>query len=160
MIKRGKILRIRPFNMANFSAGSGLLPLFAVFGAIVSIPVTLSLVSGVVNSIKKEGGNLNYQSIKDDMKRSALRECIAIFVVLAVLNASFIFGSIFEYWPIILWSAAIPTLGMYFSVLYSAKYVAGSRDLTKGNWQLFAIVFVILFAIMFLPILLINELIL
>ena len=157
MIKRGKILRIRLFNMANYSAGSGFLPHIALLGAIVSIPITLSLLSKIVYLIEDEGGKLNYQTIKSKMKRSALLKYLAVFVVLAALNASLIIGSIFDYGLAILWSAAIPTLGVYLSVLYSAKFTADSRNLTKGNWQLFAVAFVVLFAIMFFPILIISE---
>ena len=53
MKKRKKLLRIRPFNMANFSGAGGYIPFWGIFGAIASLPATLLIRAGLADSINR-----------------------------------------------------------------------------------------------------------
>jgi hypothetical protein len=68
--KKKNILRLRPFNMANFSGGSGYMPLYAIYGFIITLPAVLLLWSGFALSMKKEDGKLDYKILKRRIMRS------------------------------------------------------------------------------------------
>ena len=139
-----KILRIRPYNMANFSGGSGYMPLFAIFGAIAFIPAALVLWTGLAISMETENGTLDYQILKRRLNRILLPICIVLFVPWAIFLGTAVYGSIFAYGLAVLWCAAVPTLGIYCSIFLSAKLLNGEGKLTKGKWLLCTLIFSVL----------------
>jgi len=146
-MKREKILRIRPFNMANFSGGSGYMPLFAMFGMILSFPAIFLLWAGMAIPLAKEGGTLDYQILKRRLNRIVLPICLVLLVVFVCLIAPAVYGSFAAYFPASLWAAAVPTIGMYCSLFFSAKLLAVKGKLSKGYWLLLSLIFLALIAV-------------
>ena len=64
MNKRPQILRVRPFNMANFSGAGGYIPVMHIFGVIFILPATFILSFGLAVSLEKEDGKLDYSILK------------------------------------------------------------------------------------------------
>jgi hypothetical protein len=136
MKKKEKLLRIRPFNMANFSGGSYYMPVVAFLGMVVSFPATLLLWLGTARALKKEDGTLDYAILKRRLNRIVLPVCLALFVPLAVLLALTIsdLSDIWIYGLAILWGAAVPTVGMYCTMSLSAALLNKKSKLTYGRW--------------------------
>jgi len=144
MKKKDKLLRIRPFNMANFSGGSGYMPLFAMIGMIASFPGTLVLWLGMATSLKTEDGTLDYQILKRRINRIVLPICLVLFVICVIVFVPMVLsysGNLFAYGLEILWCAAVPTIGMYCTLCLSAKLLNTRNKLTKGKWLLLTLGF-------------------
>ena len=151
MKKKEKLLRIRPFNMANFSGGSGYMPLFAMFGMIASFPATLFLWMGIATSLKTEDGYLDYQILKRRINRIVLPICLVLLVICVMVFVPMVLsygGNLLAYGLEILWCAAIPTIGMYCSLLLSAGLLNTRNKLTKGKWLLLTLGFSALLALL------------
>jgi hypothetical protein len=146
-MKKEKILRIRPFNMANFSGGSGYMPLFAIFGMIISIPATLFLWTGFALSLKKKEGTLDYQILKRRLKRVLLPICLVLFVSWFIFLLTTIYGNTLFYVIATLWGAAIPTIGIYCSIFFSTKLLNNKNKLSKGKWLLLTLIFMMVLII-------------
>ena len=142
-----KILRIRPFNMANFSGGSGYMPMTAMLGAFTSLPATFLLWTGMVLPMKTKDGKLDYEILKRRLNRFALPICIVMFVLFTWANVANIYGDIWAYMPASLWAAVFPTLGIYLSMILSAKRLVSGNNLTRGKFLLSAMILMGLMAV-------------
>jgi len=135
MKEKEKLLRIRPFNMANFSSGAGFLAFNALLGSIFVIPLTFFIWCGVASSIEKIDGKLDYTIFKRRANRVFLPIMILLFVIgLGMVNpeTSLYFSrSQFNHWVAAIWMAAYPTLGMYCVVRTVAAMLNSSQGLTK-----------------------------
>jgi len=136
MGEKEKLLRVRPFNMANFSAGSYYMPLIALLGMLVSLPATALLWLGMARALKKEDGTLDYAILKRRLNRIALPVCLALFVPVAIYLPYQIadLSEILYYLPAVLWGAAVPTVGMYCAIFLSAALLSKKGKLTSGRW--------------------------
>ena len=149
MKNKEKLLRIRPFNMANFSGSFGYIPMYAMLGMIASLPATLFLWTGLALSLKKEDGKLNYQVLKRRLNWFVLPICLVVLgygVQICVQQISFYGRSnniLFDA-LVILWSLAFPSFGMYCSMLFSAMLLNAKGKLSKGKWFLLTLLFAIL----------------
>jgi len=138
------IIRIRPFNMANFSGGSGYMPLFALYGMIALVPAALLLWTGMALPFKDEKGLLNYQILKKRLNRILLPICLIAFVLCIVLYAPMVTsygGNLLAYAPEILWCAGVPTMGIYFAISATARKLAGREQLYRNKWLGHALLF-------------------
>jgi len=136
MKEKEKLLRVRPFNMANFSAGSYYMPLFAWIGMIFSLPATALLWLGMARALKKEDGTLEYAILQRRLNRIVLPVCLALFVPGAIFLSTAIMdlSDLFYYLPAILWGAAVPTVGIYATLSLSAARLNKKGKLTSGKW--------------------------
>ena len=134
MRKRKRILRIRPFNMANFSGGSGYMPLFALNEAIVFIPITVMIWTGMAAALKKEDGSLDYQRLKRRLTRILLPICAVLFALAFYLNFIGVYGNILAYFLATLWASAVPTWGIFCAIALPAKILSTRGHLYKGRW--------------------------
>ena len=147
-----KILRIRPFNMANFSGGSGYM-MFGAWGAmIIAFPATLFLWAGFAASLKKEDGKLNYQILKRRLNIIVLPICLIAFAICFYFISSFLSpdiygGTLSEYWPTVLWCSAIPAIGVYCSIALPAALLNANGNLSKGKWFSMMLVFLIIITV-------------
>lgn len=158
MKKREKLLRIRPYNMANFSGGSGYMPLVAIFGAIASFPVTLIIWMGMAISLEKEDGTLDYQILKIRLNRTLLPICLVFSVIIGIFlvssfNPSAYGGSIKDYGLAILWGMAIPALVMYGSMFLSSMLLNAIGHLSKAKWFLLTLAFAALLVVLSIDVL-------
>ena len=151
MKRKEKILRVRPFNMANFSGGSGYLLIYAMYGWVIALPATLLLWAGIAAGLsKEENGTLEYQMLKRKLSRVLLPICLVSFAICAVfsmVHVSSYGGGLLAYGPAVLWIAAFYTIGIYCAMLLSAKMLNTSGSLSKGKWFLLTFVFYVLFLI-------------
>ena len=144
MAERERLLRLRPFNMANFSGGSGYMPVYAILGALAFVPAVLLLWTGFAISLKTENGNLHYQILKRRLNRILLPICIVLFIPWAIYLGTAIYGNIFAYGLALLWCAGVPTLGIYCCMLFSAMLLNAKGKLSKGKWLLLTLGFAVL----------------
>ena len=139
-----KILRVRPFNMANFSGGSGYMPMFAFFSAICAVPAAILLWTGMALPIKTENGQLDYAIIKRRMLRIVLPVCIAAYIFLVYISAQSVSSYSDNYWDYglaILVSAVFLTFVPYLSVFFAARYLNADVSLTKKRFLLWTVIF-------------------
>jgi hypothetical protein len=144
MKKKKEILRVRPFNMANFSGAGGYIPWFTIYGTIITFPATLLLWTGMAISLKKEDGKLNIAILK--------RRLIIILLPIYVLSlvnwflivrgqTSFYGGSFFGFFVYAALVASIHILGMYSSIYFSGKLQNKRDSFSKGNWFIITFLF-------------------
>ena len=146
MSRNEKIIRVRPYNMANFSGGSGYMPMMVLFGAFISLPATLVLWLGLASPMQTDVGPMDYKILKRRLNRIALPICLVLFALLAWVCVINVYGNIWAFMPESIWGAAFPTLGIYFAMLLSAKVLVGN-NLSKGKWLLIALAFMAAIAI-------------
>ena len=143
MKKREQILRIRPFNMANFSSGSYML-FWVSLNVVYSLPAVLLLWSGLAVSLKNEDGKLNYSILKERLNKIILPICVlgSILTMLLCIIALSSYSALLEI-VFAIFASIIP-LGVYFSIHLSARLLDKSDSLTKGKWFLLTLTFSVL----------------
>jgi len=150
MKQRGKLLRLRPFNMANFSSGAGHLMMFGMFFSwIIILPSMFFVWAGFALPMKSENGEVDYQILIRRLDFILLPICVGLFCLLffgMTINAvSESDGSLL----LAFWVAAFPTLGIFFAARASASALRNSKadKFTKGKWLLYLLLFAILLII-------------
>ena len=149
MREREQLLRIRPFNMANFSGAGGYIPMLAMFGAFFSFPATFLLWTGLAVSLKKEDGKLDYFILKRRLKRIVLPICMAftiLWIIFCINQLSF-YGSSTSAILLTIWTSAVHSVGMYLPIFCSAKLLNERNNLTKGKWFSLTLAFAVLMVI-------------
>lgn len=141
--KRKKILRIRPFNMANFSGGSGYLFVGFLYGVFSSFPIILITWLGAVLPLDKKEGGLDYEKLKHRINCIALPICLIGFVILFYLGVSSNYGSFWAYLPEAVWGAFVPTVGTYYALRIAAK--SNRKNPSKAKFLLSAILWTVFF---------------
>ncbi|MCL2048527.1 MAG: hypothetical protein FWG87_07345 [Defluviitaleaceae bacterium] len=142
MKKREQILRIRPFNMANFSSGSYMM-FWVSLNVVYSLPAALLLWSGLAVSLKNEDGKLNYSILKERLDKIVLPICVIASILTAILCILSLssFSALEVVFAIF---ASIIPLGVYFSIYLSARLLDKEDSLTKGKWFLLTLTFSVL----------------
>ena len=120
MKRKEELLRIRPFNMANFSSGAGYMSFFALMGAIFVIPLTFFIWCGLATSVRRTCGEMDYVVLKRRANRIFLPITIGLFIVGLIISIPDIFSYFgsnhipgLGQWLAAIWIAAFPTVGMY-----------------------------------------------
>jgi hypothetical protein len=134
-----KILRIRPFNMANFSSGAGVLAFVGFFMWICIFPAAFIVWTGFALSLKSESGNINYHVLVRRLNRVLLPICLVLFVILSLfLLWSTAFYSGYRYILLLLWIALFPSVGIFAAARISLDGLNDSKPegFTKGQWLL------------------------
>jgi len=137
MKTRKKILRIRPFNMANFSSGAGYMLFYAIMGAIFVIPLSF-FIWWTALSLKTGEGDIEYKVFK----RTANWIFLPVMVVLSVIGLFITMPDIFSYfgtrdpagsmqWAALIWIVSFPTIGMYFVVRIVAAVLESRGKFTN-----------------------------
>ena len=135
--KGGKVLRIRPFNMANFSGAGGYIPVYVMTGSIVSFPATLWLWAGFAATIKDENGRLNFGVLGRRLKWVLLPICcvsIIPWIAIMISQLSYYGGNPASWVPAIAWAAFLHNIGVYIAIYRSAKKLNEKDLLSKGMW--------------------------
>jgi hypothetical protein len=144
MKKKKKILRVRPFNMANFSGAGGYIPMYAIFGSIITFPATLILWSGLAVSPVTEDGELNIAALK----RRLIIILVPVYVIALISwvlivrsEVSFYGGSLVGFLVYAALISGIHILGMYCSIYFSANLQKRRESLSKRRWFLSTFLF-------------------
>ncbi|MCL2048529.1 MAG: hypothetical protein FWG87_07355 [Defluviitaleaceae bacterium] len=146
MKKREQILRIRPFNMANFSSGAAVMAFYALLNVLFSLPVTLLLWSGLAVSLKKEDGKLNYFILERRLDRIIFPICVLctiLTIILCINSLSFYSWDEPDTIVYAVFASIIP-LGMYLPISFSARLLDKTDRLTRGKWFLLTLAFAVL----------------
>ena len=149
MKEREQLLRIRPFNMANFSGAGGYIPLLAVFGVFYSFPATFFLWTGLAVSLKKEDEKLNYFILKRRLQRIVLPICMVytiLWIVFCIDQLSS-YGSSTLAILLTVWISTVHSVEMYLPIFCSAKLLNKRNNLTKGKWFALTLAFAVLMVI-------------
>ena len=136
MKRRKQILRIRPFNMANFSGAGGYIPMMAMYGSIFSFPATLLLWTGLAVSFKKEGGKIDYTILKRRLIRVVFPICIALSIpwIVFCINQLSSYGSDVASIMLAIWTSTVHSVGMCVPIFYAAKVLIKRGNLIKKEW--------------------------
>jgi len=122
--------------MANFSGGGSYLLLGYILIALCSFPATLLIWTGLAVPLKKINGALDYAVVKRRLKRILLPICLALSIpVFMMLKEAEDPVTWWEHFLVFIVSL-VPTIGVYFSISFSAKRLNKKEKLTKGNWLL------------------------
>ena len=130
--------------MANFSGGYGYMPVFAIIAMLISFPATVLIWAGMAPSLKLADGTLNYPILKRRLTCILLPVCIVVFVLFLNPFTSSVLsygGSFSEYGLAIIWGAAIPTIGIYCALFFSARRLNSKGNLASGKWGLWAMLY-------------------
>jgi len=138
-VKRKKLLRVRPFNMANFSGAGGYIPMYAMYGIIVSLPAMLLLWTGFAVSTKTDDGKTNLAALKRKLLIITCSVGILTLigsVSMVIAQTSFYGGNVVAYMLAIAILLGVGIVGACMSIFYPAKRLSESNRLTKGKWFL------------------------
>jgi hypothetical protein len=139
-----KILRVRPFNMANFSGAGGYIPVYAILGTIAVFPITLLIWAGLAVPCKNDDGSIDDLALK----RKLLRILLPI-TVLSLIPWFFIVrgetsvygGSVIAFMVAVALVAIVNFAGVFASIYYSAMILRKTGHLTKGKWFMLTLAF-------------------
>jgi len=149
MKNQKRILRIRPFNMANFSGAGGYLPFIGIFGTFITFPATLLLWTGFALPMKIKDGALDYSVLK--------RRLIGVLIILYILILLFwLFitnpqpspdsGPFSGFMLYILLITAVHLAGMFFSISRPVKRQSYFY-FSKGKWFGFTVLYALLMGV-------------
>ena len=154
MKRKKQLLRLRPFNMANFSSGSSMLEVVGILGLFTTLPATLMLWAGIALPMKPKEHELDYDELQGRNVGCALPICAVFFIVNVLLvyaldsgNLAFSANNIVVYILAIIFIAGFPTLGIYGIMHYSAKRDSEKAYLTKGGWLASLMKYAVLLAV-------------
>ncbi|MCL2147287.1 MAG: hypothetical protein FWH52_05725 [Synergistaceae bacterium] len=138
MKEKEKILRIRPFNMANNSAGGVFLAQGVILSYIFTLPAIMIIGTGMAEDAGD--GKLDYQNLNRKLERF-LTKCLVFFCIalFASLYLVLFEGMDLSFVPIFLLIGAFP-IGMHVSMSSSAATLNGKGKLFAGKWLLFSII--------------------
>ena len=145
-----KVLRIRPFNMANFSGAGGYIPMVAILGTLVAFPATLLLWTGFALPMKTESGDLDYSVLKRRLTRVLLPlYCLSLvpWFSIVIHQTSFYGGSVFGFLVYAASIAAIHFGGIFISIYYPAKRQSHFPSFSKGKWFSFTVLYALLMVV-------------
>jgi len=148
-MKKKKILRIRPFNMANFSGGSGYLPIYAIFGFVFSFPITFFICLGMAAIPYDAEGLLDTTAIRKKLVKIILPLCVLIFGFLfySLADTNRLYGDFKAYGFLIAWISFILTFGIFFSLLLALKYIEKKGVRTRQRFFLCTLGYLVLIMI-------------
>jgi len=123
--------------MANFSGAGGYIPVFAIFGSILSFPATMLLWTGMAVSIVKEDGRIN----ENILKRRLILILLPVYVLSIILWVSIVNDEIATYGgnftAFMIASVLIATVnifGIFCCIFFPAKMLSKSGQLTNSKW--------------------------
>ena len=138
MKRKERILRIRPFNMANFSGAGGYIPVFAMLGAFISFPATLLLWLGMAYHVKNEDGSLNIALLKRRLAQILLPLgflSLILWFFIVTDQISIYGGNLVGAMIAIVLVVVLHIGGMFLSIFCSAK-LAEKSHFTSSKWFL------------------------
>jgi hypothetical protein len=142
MKQKNELLRLRPFNMANFSSGAGALIFAIIFSSgIFTLPAMILVWTGFALPIKKGNGMLNFKILQRRLNRILFPICCVFFAfwIYALWDTGEIFDS-FEDSIIVVLFSAYSTLGIFFAARWSAIFLFKKNKLTKSNYLIVLII--------------------
>lgn len=135
-----KILRIRPFNMANFSSGAGMWAFLAIFVLPVFLfPAMLIVWVGFALPLETEDGTINYEILVRRLNRVLLPICATVFIlplavyILPLIPHSLTLNAFMGMFSLAI-LISIPIFGIFFASRLAAAGLHKSGRLSKGRY--------------------------
>ncbi len=127
--EKRKILKVRPFNMANFSGGSGYLVFSIIYQAMAMLPAMIIIwLASLIKLPQLEDSN------EIDSDRAVKRYniisiplCIIISIVGVIMAYTSNYGTFSEYWIEILIIGIVPAICLYFIVRFCHRQIIESN---------------------------------
>jgi len=156
MRERPKIIKIRPFNMANFSGSYSYIFLFVILGVMVIVPAVTAIALGlmfnwlvIIRPAKLDDNILNYDILRERLNRILLPICSVLYLILIIPIALLLpqispadswdlerYANLTNQAPAILLGAAILPLGVYAALTFSAFLLRKRGNIPTSTWLL------------------------
>lgn len=116
--EKKKILKIRPFNMANFSGGSGYLVFSIVYQAMAILPAMVIIWFASLIKLPRldENDEIDCTRAAKRYKLIAIPLCIAIAAIGVIMACIGNYGTFSEYWIEIFIIGLVPSICLFFIV--------------------------------------------
>lgn len=151
--EKRKILKVRPFNMANFSGGSGYLVFSLIYQAMAVLPAMIIIWATSLISLKKNKKKEDFDSKKAVKKYCAISipVCIALAIVGLALGYYCLdgYGELYYYFIVWIIVGITPSIGMFFIIKSCYKLVAEEKSDIPTAVFISAIMVIVLLAIVF-----------
>lgn len=146
--EKRKILKVRPFNMANFSGGSGYLVFSLIYQAVAILPAMIIIWFSSLLKLPKHYG---YEVIDTDKAAQryyavSIPICVVLIVIGIALACYSNYGTFREYWIEILFVGITPTVCLFFIMRFCHKKIVadGKSVVSMVVLSLVLMVFVLL----------------
>lgn len=149
--EKRRILKVRPFNMANFSGGSGYLVFSLIYQAFAILPASLIIwFLTLVKLPKNEDGSKDLYKAGKRFYAVAIPFSIVLIIIATVLAFSFNYGTFLEYWFEVIFISLVPSLCTFFILRhFHKKVVLGESTLASILISLVLIIIVLVLAFAF-----------
>lgn len=129
--EKRRIIKVRPFNMANFSGGSGYLIFSLIYQAFAILPAALIIWAiSLIKLPKNEDGETDVYRAGKRFYAVAIPFSVILIVIAAVLAVITNYGTFLEYWFEIFIITFAPTLCAFFIIRhFHLRVVSGAKVL-------------------------------
>lgn len=123
--EKRKILRVRPFNMANFSGGSGYLVFSIIYQAMAMLPAMIIIWFASLIKLPKLENSDEFDCDKAVRRYNAVSIplCIIIAIFGIIMACISNYGTFMEYWIEILFIGIVPAICLLFIIRYCHKQI-------------------------------------
>ncbi len=148
MKRKKKILKVRPFNMANFSGGSGYLVFSLIYQFYALLPATVLVwLLTLVKLPKDENGNIisNKASKRFDAVTIPLTIVFIIGAVIFAAYSCYGYGDLLVYSPLIIFIGIAPALCSFFILRhFHSKVARGEISTVKAILSSILIILIVI----------------
>lgn len=149
--EKNKILKVRPFNMANFSGGSGYLVFSVLYQTAAILPGMVFIwLASLIKLSKNEAGETDEGKACKRFYFVSVPVSVVLILIAAVLAFSFNYGTFQEYWFEIILIVLAPSVSAFFILKKCHKEIINGRSTWKMILASFVGVISVLTATLFL----------
>lgn len=123
--EKQRILKVRPFNMANFSGGSGYLVFSIVYQALAILPAMVIIWLASLIKLPKldESGEIDCKKAVKRYNIVAVPLCVIIAIIGLIFAYVGNYGTFGEYWIEIFLVGLAPAICLYFIVRFCHRRI-------------------------------------
>lgn len=123
--EKRKILKVRPFNMANFSGGSGYLVFSIIYQAMAMLPAMIIIwFASLIKLPKLENSDeFDYDKAVRRYNAVSIPLCIIIVIFGIIMACISNYGTFREYWIEILFIGIAPAICLFFIIRYCHRQI-------------------------------------
>ncbi len=143
--EKGRILKVRPFNMANFSGGSGYLVFSLIYQAMAILPAMIIIwFFSLIRLPKNDTGEI--EQAKAGKRFYYISVPISVILIIIATVFAFVsnYGTFLEYGFEVILIALVPTVSAFFIIRKCHQKVVGGSNAFKMILVSFIGVFAVL----------------
>lgn len=145
--EKNKILKVRPFNMANFSGGSGYLVFSVLYQAVAIFPaMVLIWFASLIKLPKNDAGEIDKERAGKRFYFISIPISVILIIIATVFAFTMNYGTFFEYWFEVILVVLVPTVSTFFILKICHRAVVGGIKAIKMILVSFAGVFAVIIA--------------